>query len=60
MEDYRNELTKAERDAQAIQSGVSDEVLIEIVHGVKEVLLLLINKAFDRAFAGTYKSAEHK
>lgn len=54
MEDYRNELSKADQDVKGFQPGVSDEVLIEIVHGVKEVLLLLINKAFDRAFLGTH------
>lgn len=56
MEDYRNELEKTEQDVNAIQTGMSDEVLIEIVHGVKEVLLLLINKTFDRAFVGTRRS----
>ena len=54
MEDYRNELSKADQDVKGFQSGMSDEVLIEIVHGAKEVLLLLINKAFDRAFPETH------
>ena len=54
MEDYRNELSRADRDVKSIQPGMSDEVLIEIVHGVKEILIHLINKAFDRAFPETY------
>lgn len=53
MEDNRNELIRAEQDVKSFQSGMSDEVLIEVVHGVKEILLLLINKAFDRAFPET-------
>ncbi len=29
------------------QRGVRDEALIKIVHGIKEIRLCLINKAFD-------------
>ena len=54
MEDYRNEMSKADQDVKGLQPGMSDEVLIEIVHGIKEILLLLINKAFDRAFPETH------
>ena len=31
-----------------ISKGVSDEVLIEIVHGVKEIIILLIDKLCDK------------
>ncbi len=53
MENYKDELKKVEQDVIGFQRGVSDEVLIEVVHGVKEILLLLINKAFDRSFPET-------
>ena len=53
MENNKNELEKAEQDVIGFQHGMSDEVLIEIVHSVKDILLLLINKAFDRSFPET-------
>ena len=53
MENNKNELVKVGQDVREPQNGVSDEVLIEIVHSVKEILLLLINKAFDRSFPET-------
>lgn len=56
----KNELEKAEQDVIGFQDGVSDEVLIEIVHGVKEILLLLINKAFDRSFPETQQSIKNQ
>ena len=31
-----------------IQKGVSDDVLIEIVHGVKEIIIFLIEKICDK------------
>ena len=30
------------------QNGLSDEVLIEIVHGIKDIIVELINRAFPR------------
>ena len=30
------------------QNGLSDEVLIEIVHSIKEIIVELINRAFPR------------
>ena len=30
------------------QNGLSDEVLIEIVHSIKDIIVELINRAFPR------------
>lgn len=30
-------------------AGLSDEVIIEIVHGIKEILIELIDRAFPKA-----------
>ncbi len=31
------------------RNGLSDEVLIEIVHNIKDIIMELINKAFPRS-----------
>ena len=33
------------------QQGLSDAVLIEIVHGIKEIILELITRAYTRKYA---------
>lgn len=30
------------------QNGLSDEVIIEIVHSIKEIIVVLINRVFPR------------
>ena len=48
MDDYKNELAAAKDKTAEIKTGVGDEVIIEIVHGIKEILIKLIDRVFDR------------
>lgn len=49
MDDYRTEMEAVKKETTGIKPGVSDEVIIEIVHGIKEILIELIDKVFDGA-----------
>jgi hypothetical protein len=51
MDENRTELDVAKNETMEIKPGVSDEVIIEIVHGIKEILIELIDKVFERTTA---------
>lgn len=53
MNEYKNELEKAQSSAKNIQPVLSDAVKIEIVHSIKDGFVQIFNHLIDAAFPRT-------